>query len=1249
MKRFNLATLFLLFILGTVPSVQAAITALDGFNPNLNGDISSIAVQSDGKILVGGRFTNNIVRLNPDGSVDASFNMRTIGGPVETITVVKSAGGRDTIYIGGGFTSITIVNPTTLAETSAVRNYIAKLNLKNDENWSLDTAIDAFNPNANSDVYAIAVQTDGKIVIGGAFTKVNAVDHMHLARLTAAGVPDGAFAQTNGDVYTIALQVDGSMLIGGAFSTISQSSSAVPAAVAPLGASVDRRRLSPAATASQALATGSITPNAIFKGIARLTPAGTFDTTSFTSAQLGDFAGLGAVYSIVVHPDGHVIFGGDFSITKDATTINNLARTTFNGILDKAFNPAPNSIVISIAIQSDGNLLAGGAFSGNLARINRSSGSLTPLGSGFSDPIIGPAVVYAVEEQFDGKILAGGSFAAVGTAVRNNLARFYPDGVLETDFDLAGAVTGEIYAVKVQPGGKVLIGGRFTSVAGEPRTNLARFNSDGSLDALATFVDGPVYALELDLDQNILVGGSFTCVGSGADSCTTRNNAARLDPDGILISFNPNVNGTVYAIRVQADGKALLGGKFTTVNSVQRNNLVRLDTGTWTPDLLFYPSINNTVRAIAVQGDDGKIVIGGSFGSILSGGITSPRNLLARLDSATGLVDSSFIPIVTGTVVNAIAIQAGGKIIFGGSFSQVYDGSNVAQSRNNTARLDTTNWKADSFNPDVTGTVNAITLDKAGNVNDPADDLIYLGGSFTRVGGVSGTDLNNFARIDDSGILTGAATPSVNASVNALAMDGSNVVLGGAFTVVAGVARPFVARLDSAGVVSDLNNPGNGLVKAVAFQADGKMLVGGTFSSIGGQLRSLIARFHVNGTLDDTFTPVVPGTSVNAIAVQEDGNILVGGQNAANLLLVRYTPSGALDTFTHGLSGESVNAIAVQPDNKILVGGAITGLIVRLDSTGASDSGFTPASVAGTSVNAIALQTDGKILLGGDLSNPLVRLTSAGAADIDYLLPAGSVVHALSIQSDGLHILVGGSFSLGLGVANLIRIPTAGGSNDLSVYPNNAVKSIALAADGSFFVGGDFTQIGAASRPYIARLKSTGALDPAFDPAPDQAVTAAGIQPDGKVVIGGSFLAVSGTPRYGLAKLVNVGSAGASLDVPDITQITWSRMGGLPEVSRVVFETSPDDLPASTWTTVSASATRGTNTWSQIGLSLEQNKSFYLRARGYIIGGENGGSISVVEMKNQVYLPAKPIVTTDNVNPTNPFFAELKGTVSNAP
>ena len=171
-----------------------------------------------------------------------------------------------------------------------------------------------------------------------------------------------------------------------------------------------------------------------------------------------------------------------------------------------------------------------------------------------------------------------------------------------------------VLATALQPDGKLLIGGIFTSVLGVGRNNLARLNTDGTLDtSFNPNANSDVNSIAVQADGKILAGGSFTSIGG-----QPRTNIARLNgTDGLADSFNPQANLRVVSITVQTDGKVLAGGYFTTIGGQTRHYIARLDATTGLADS-FNPNANGGgfphVASIAVQ-SDGKILAGGDFSS----------------------------------------------------------------------------------------------------------------------------------------------------------------------------------------------------------------------------------------------------------------------------------------------------------------------------------------------------------------------------------------------------------------------------------------------------------------------------------------------------------------------------------------------------------------------------------------------------------------------------------------------------------
>ena len=186
----------------------------------------------------------------------------------------------------------------------------------------------------------------------------------------------------------------------------------------------------------------------------------------------------------------------------------------------------------------------------------------------------------------------------------------------------------------------------------------------------------PVGTLVAQPDGKILVGGSF--FGTNSIGGQRRTLIARLDPvTGQADSFDPNANQAqcclapyVYAIAVQADGKVLAGGDFLGLApnggpQITRNHIVRLETdGRADQTLNLKWLLAMTFVATAIQ-PDGKMVIGGKFTSIL--GVA--RNNIARLNT-DGTLDMAFDPNSNGGEVLAIAVQADGKIVVSGNFTE---------------------------------------------------------------------------------------------------------------------------------------------------------------------------------------------------------------------------------------------------------------------------------------------------------------------------------------------------------------------------------------------------------------------------------------------------------------------------------------------------------------------------------------------------------------------------------------------------
>jgi uncharacterized delta-60 repeat protein len=295
-------------------------------------------------------------------------------------------------------------------------------------------------------------------------------------------------------------------------------------------------------------------------------------------------------------------------------------------------------------------------------------------------------------------VIAGGAFTESAGELRNGIMRLEPDGRLDRTLNPAlNSLSSQnrnyqwAQSNTIQPDGKILICGSFTSVQGVPRNSIARLNTDGSLDLdFNPNPDARVRAIAVQANGKIVVGGFFTNIGG-----QPRQYIARLDPiTGLADSFNPGSDSYVQTLAVQPDGKILAGGSFKSIGGQMRSRIARLDPLTGLADS-FNPSVGSgpgiiQVHALALQAD-GKILAAGYFNSI--GG--QNRGGFARLDPATGLADS-FDPRPLGSVYE-VTVQADGKILICGVFG--YVGPITLIQRTKVARLDPTTGVPDSFNP----------------------------------------------------------------------------------------------------------------------------------------------------------------------------------------------------------------------------------------------------------------------------------------------------------------------------------------------------------------------------------------------------------------------------------------------------------------------------------------------------------------------------------------------------------------------
>ena len=706
----------------------------------------------------------------------------------------------------------------------------------------------------------------------------------------------------------------------------------------------------------------------------------------------------------------------------------------------------------SVAIQSDGKIVIGGAFNAfngvtvnRIVRLNsdstRDTTFTTNTGTAFD------SVVESVAVQSDGKIVCGGSFTTFNGVTVNRIARLNSDGTLDTTFttNTGTAFSSIVNSVAIQSDGKIVIGGAFSNFNGVTVNCIVRLNSDGTRDTTFTTNTGTgfnntVYSIAIQSDGKIVIGGAFTTFNS-----VTVNRIVRLNSDGTLdTTFTTNTgtgfNNSVYSIAIQSDGKLVMGGDFTTFNSVTVNRIVRLNSD-GTRDTTFTTNtgtgFDNNVNSIAIQ-SDGKIVIGGGF--TIFNGVTVNR--IVRLNS-DGTTDTTFTTN-TGTAfndaVNSVAIQSDGKLICGGVFS-TFNGTTA----NGIVRLNSDGTRDTTFTTNTETVFNSVV----NSIAIQSDGKIICGGFFTTFNNVT---VNRIARLNSDGTRDTTFTTNTGTAFNgivysiAIQSDGK-IVIGGFFTTFNGTTVNRIVRLNSDGTLDTTftTNTGTafgGIVYSIAIQSDGKIVCGGAFTTFNGTTVNRIVRLNSDGTRDTTFTTNT-GTAFNqamrSIAIQSDGKIICGGDfttfNGVTVgRIVRLNSDGTRDTTFTTNTGTAFNStvisIVIQSDGKLIIGGGFSTFngvtvnrIVRLNSDGTLDTTFTTntGTAFNSTVNSVAVQSDGKLIIGGGFStfngttvNFIVRLNSDGTRDTTFTTNTGTGfnggVNSIAIQSDE-KIVCGGGFT----------------------------------------------------------------------------------------------------------------------------------------------------------------------------------------------------------------------------------------------
>lgn len=754
----------------------------------------------------------------------------------------------------------------------------------------------------------------------------------------------------------------------------------------------------------------------------------------------------------------------------------------------QAYDPNASNRVRALAAQPDGGMLAAGQFTtiggvprSGFARL-RADGSVDTT---YYIPTIaaGGPIWGAIAVQADGKALVSGA----GLLGNGGLLRINTDGTPDTSFvDAISSGNARIETILPLADGRILIGGNFQTVAGQARTNIARLNADGTLDA--SFDAGsllslaPVDDIAVQADGRIVVAGYARLVRLQASG--QADTAAPL----AALSGSP----AVREVQIQENGGILVGSGDSLAfgDGVNRGTLVRLNAD-GSVDTAFAPAVDFAIDALVVNPADGKILIGGAFATV--GGQSRPG--LARLN-ADGSLDAGFGDLLFNSVqVYAIATQPDGKLVIGGSFTNLN-----GLVRNRIARL----------HPD-------------GRVDNGATASWTVTPRSGANGSISPATPQS---VDEGGKAVFTITPEPGYAVATITGCGGTRS-GNLYTTswIFSNCEVVASFVPESQVI--FNPEANGNVESLAVQPDGRILAAGWFTSIGRLPKIKFARLSpADGSADPDFadgTGIYDSSNAYVVAVQADGKTLIGGQEG----ILRINADGTLDDGFHtDLAGEfpSIVAIAPHPDGKIFIGGFFSSVggvartnIARLQADGSLDTSFELGIPPIAQVGAIVIQPDGKIVTNGgfDLAggpSSLARFNSDGSVDASFQSVPGI--------GSRIYRLANGSF-LASGPNGLVRLTSSGALDSTfeTQVAADSIYSIAVQSDGAIVIGGQFTSVNGQPRSRIARFDAQGVLDAGFVVPVDGRVTKVLVQNDDKLLIAGYFGQVDGYPRRGIARL----------------------------------------------------------------------------------------------------------------------------------
>jgi hypothetical protein len=599
----------------------------------------------------------------------------------------------------------------------------------------------------------------------------------------------------------------------------------------------------------------------------------------------------------LLYAGGTLYAGGNFTAI-GGTPANDIAK--WDGTTWSSLGSGMNDVVAALAWDGT-NLYAGGSFStaggtsaNNIAKWNGTA--WFPLGSGTGGIFSGvSALVWGGTNLY-----AGGSFTTAGGNSANYIAKW--DGTTWSPLGSGMGGTEASVIALAWDGTNLYAGGWFNSAGGNTANNIAKW--DGTAwSPLGSGMDGAVLALAWG-GTNLYAGGWFTTAGGVSSSSIAKWNGSAWFPLGGGIVggvYSSTTNSSTTNPRVNAlawDGANLYaGGQFSTAGGNSANLIAKWDGNTWSPlgswtidGTTFLPSV------IALASDGTNLYAGGAFA--YAGGVNA--NCVAKWNGS-----------VWSPMGGGMGGYSGGEYVLAWDGTNLYAGGTFTTAGgNNASRI--AKWNGSAWSSLGSGIDYQVLALASDGTN------LYAGGWFTTAGG---TSANNIAKWNGSvwsplGSGMGSGMGGTEASVAALAWDGTNLYVGGNFTTAGGTSAYNIAKWNGT-TWSPLGSGMNGTVAALAWDGT-NLYAGGSFTTAGGINANNIAKW--NGSVWSPLGSGISGGGINALTwggmnLYAGGNFTTAGGNSANYIAKwdgnTWSPLGSgLNYWVYALAWDGTNVYA---------------------------------------------------------------------------------------------------------------------------------------------------------------------------------------------------------------------------------------------------------------------------------------------------------------------------------------------------